>query len=156
MAANDYVFVTRWRVDGTPERVYRLLEKTDDYPRWWRRVWLTVDRIAEGDANGVGRRSKLLTQGWLPYRLRWESETVKKVFPSKIAIQATGDFVGSGVRTIEPDGPFTNVAYDWRLRADKPVIRALSFLVKPLFRWNHNWAMARGREGLEAELKAKR
>lgn len=152
MPANEYAFLTQWRVEGNPEEVFRVIEDTDAYPRWWGRVWLAVERIEEGDANGLGRRYRLFTQGWLPYRLRWESRTVEKVFPSRIAIEAVGDFVGRGIWTFESDGAFTNVTYDWRLRADKPVIRALSFLLKPLFRWNHNWAMARGLDGLRAEL----
>ena len=133
MAANDYSFLTRWRVEGSPEDVFRIIENTDDYPRWWGRVWLTVERVAEGNANGIGRRYRLFTQGWLPYRLRWESETIEKSPPLRIAIQATGDFVGSGAWTFEADGAFTIVTYDWRLRADKPLIRALSFLFKPVF-----------------------
>jgi hypothetical protein len=153
MPANEYAFLTRWRVEATPEEVFAIIEKTEDYPRWWGRVWLTVERIEEGDANTIGRRFKLFTQGWLPYRLRWESKTLEKLAPSRIAIEAKGDFVGSGVWTFEAEGGFTNVIYDWRLRADKPLLRVLSFLLKPLFRWNHNWAMARGLEGLQAELK---
>ncbi len=152
MPASEYAFLTRWRVEATPDEVFRIIENTDDYPRWWGRVWLAVDRIEEGDANGIGRRYKLFTQGWLPYRLRWESKTIEKLIPTRIAIEATGDFVGRGIWTFEPDGRFTNITYDWRLRADKPLIRALSLMLKPLFRWNHNWAMARGLQGLQQEL----
>jgi Polyketide cyclase / dehydrase and lipid transport len=156
MAANDYVFCTRWRVEATPEEVFQIIEKIEEYPRWWGRVWLSVERIEEGDANAIGRRFKLFTQGWLPYRLRWESRTTEKIAPTRLALTATGDFVGSGVWTFAADGAFTDVTYDWRLRADKPLLRVLSFLLKPLFRWNHNWAMARGLEGLQAELQARR
>jgi hypothetical protein len=34
--------------------------------------------------------------------------------------------------------------YDWRLRAEKPLLRYLSSLFKPFFCANHRWAMARG------------
>lgn len=134
MPANEYAFLTHWRVEATPDEVFRIIENTDDYPRWWGRVWLTVERIEEGDANGIGRRYKLFTQGWLPYRIRWESKTFENVFPTRIHIEATGDFVGHGIWTFELDGGFTNATYDWRLRADKPLIRALSFMMKPQFR----------------------
>ena len=30
----------------------------------------------------------------------------------------------------------------------KPLLRYLSFLLKPFFRANHSWAMAKGRESL--------
>lgn len=45
-----------------------------------------------------------------------------------------------------------NIVYDWRIRAAKPLLRYLSFLLKPVFSVNHRWAMARGEESLKAEL----
>jgi hypothetical protein len=33
--------------------------------------------------------------------------------------------------------------------ADKPVLRYLTPVLRPLFRWNHSWAVARARVGLE-------
>jgi hypothetical protein len=47
---------------------------------------------------------------------------------------------------------FMNIAYDWRIRAEKPLLRYLSFLFKPVFSANHRWATARGEESLKAEL----
>jgi len=31
---------------------------------------------------------------------------------------------------------------DWRIRAEKPLLRYRSFLVKPVFGANHRWVMA--------------
>ena len=68
------------------------------------------------------------------------------LFPSR-----GGDFVGRGIWTLEPkrgaddpDGPLTLVRYDWRIAAEKFVLRRLSFIAKPVFSANHHWAMARG------------
>ena len=44
------------------------------------------------------------------------------------------------------------VAYDWRVRAEKPLLRYLSFVFRPVFEANHRWAMARGEESLRREL----
>jgi hypothetical protein len=44
------------------------------------------------------------------------------------------------------------VTYDWQLRAEKPLLRWLSFLLRPVFDANHRWAMARGEESLRLEL----
>ena len=49
-----------------------------------------------------------------------------------------------------------DVTYDWRLRAEKPLLRSLSFLLKPLFEANHRWAMAQGEESLRLELARRR
>jgi hypothetical protein len=46
--------------------------------------------------------------------------------------------------------------YDWRIRAEKPLLKRLSFLLRPLFEANHRWAMARGEESLKLELARRR
>ena len=58
--------------------------------------------------------------------------------------------------TFEQDGAFVDITYDWRLRAEKPLLRNLSFLMKPLFEANHRWAMAQGEESLRLELARRR
>ena len=108
------------------------------------------------DARGLGRRVRLHTKGWLPYTLRWEFEVVESRYPYGFTIVASGDFDGRGVWTFEQDGAFVDVTYDWRLRAEKPLLRNLSFLLKPLFEANHRWAMAQGEESLRLELARRR
>jgi hypothetical protein len=71
-------------------------------------------------------------------------------------LKATGDLEGTGVWTFEQDGQFVNVTYDWRIQANKGVIRALSFILKPIFAANHRWTMARGEESLKLELARRR
>lgn len=51
------------------------------------------------------------------------------------------------------DGAFVDISYDWRISAEKPLLRRLSFLLKPIFAANHRWAMARGEESLVLELR---
>ena len=51
---------------------------------------------------------------------------------------------------------FVDITYDWRLRAEKPLLRRLSFLLKPLFASNHRWAMAQGEQSLRLELLRRR
>ena len=46
MPSNSYKFLTRWRVEGPREAVYRLLEDTPGYVRWWPAVWLKVEELA--------------------------------------------------------------------------------------------------------------
>src|SRR5690242_19495909 len=42
-AANDYPFVTRWRVLGALEEAAAILSRADDLPRWWPAVYLNVE-----------------------------------------------------------------------------------------------------------------
>lgn len=153
MASNDYHFVTRWRVRGTAEEVYDILQDAADLVRWWPAVYLGVERLEAGDvATGVGSVFSLYTKGWLPYALRWQFRVVEAQRPSRLALEAWGDFVGRGVWTLAQEGEWVDVVYDWRVRADKPLLRNFSALLKPLFSANHRWAMAKGEESLKLEL----
>ena len=154
--ANEYVFLTRWRVEGTCGEVADVLGDPLALERWWPSVYLRVEELAPGDARGVGRRARLHTKGWLPYTLRWELEIVEARYPHGFSLVACGDFEGRGVWTFEQDGPFVDIVYDWRISAEKPLLRNLSFLLKPLFEANHRWAMAQGEESLKLELARRR
>ncbi|MBV9645798.1 MAG: SRPBCC family protein [Verrucomicrobia bacterium] len=155
MATNDYHFVTRWRVLATPAAVYDLLVDAQSYLRWWPQVYLEVTTITPPGEHGLGAVNDLHTRGKLPYTLRWRARVTETRYPAGFTIEATGDFLGRGIWSFEKDGDGVNVIFDWRLRAEKPLLRYLSFLFKPLFRANHRWAMARGREGLQKELDAR-
>jgi len=152
MPSNEYHFITRWRVRGSSDEVYDLISHPLEYPRWWPSVYLQTEEVAAGDERGVGRRIRLHTKGWLPYTLRWESCSTESERPQRLAIRATGDFDGRGIWTLEQEGQFVNITFDWKLTADKPLLRYLSFLLKPVFSANHRWAMAHGLESLQLEL----
>jgi len=152
MKANDYHFVTHWRVAGTLEEVSDVLGDPSGLPLWWPSVYLAVQEIEPGGANGVGRVMALHTKGWLPYTLYWFFRVTESSRPFGFSLEAWGDFEGVGVWTFVADGRFVDITYDWKIRAEKPLLRYLSFLLKPIFAANHRWAMARGEESLGAEL----
>ncbi len=152
MAGADYHFVTHWRVKGSREEVFTIIDNAPDLVRWWPSVYLEVQELEPGDARGIGKVVALYTKGWLPYTLRWQFRVTEKVFPERMALEAFGDLRGRGRWTFIQDGPWVRVTYDWDIRADKPLLRYLSFLLKPIFAANHRWAMARGEESLRLEL----
>jgi uncharacterized protein YndB with AHSA1/START domain len=152
----DYHFPTAWRIEGTREEVFDILGDAASLARWWPSVYLNVDVVEAGDEYGVGRVVALNTKGWLPYTLRWRFRVVESDRPAGLTLEADGDFVGRGVWTFVQDGAFVDVSYDWRIRADKPLLRRLSFVLRRLFELNHRWAMARGEESLRLELARRR
>jgi hypothetical protein len=149
MSAHEYHFVTHWRVEGTVEEVSEVLDKPRDLVRWWPSVYLDVRETDPGIF-------ALHTKGWLPYTLRWRFRRTDSRAPYGFSLEAWGDFDGSGVWSFAPDGKYVDILYDWRIRAEKPLLRYLSFLLKPAFSANHRWAMARGEESLKAELARRR
>ena len=155
-SSNTYHFITRWRVEGTCGEVADVLGDPLAFPRWWPAVYLDVRQIEPPDARGLGRRVSVVSKGFLPYTIRWESRTTESRYPHGFTIVARGDFDGHGNWTFEQDGLCVEIAYDWRLRAEKPLLRHLSFLLKPLFEANHRWAMAQGEHSLKLELLRRR
>jgi len=145
-ASNEYHFVSHWRVESTIEEVSDVLSNAPGLARWWPSVYLNVKQAEPGGP------VELLTKGRLPYTLHWFFRVTESRRPHGFSIEAWGDFEGRGAWTFQQDGPFVNISYDWRIRAEKPLLRYLSFLLKPVFSANHRWAMARGEESLKVEL----
>lgn len=156
MTASEYHFTTVWRVEGTSGEVADVLSDPMSLPRWWPSVYLAAEELAPGDARGLGRRVRVHTRGWLPYTLTWDLLAVESDYPHRLAIAASGDFVGTGVWTIAQDGASATATYEWRVRAEKPLLRSLSPLLKPIFSANHRWAMAEGQQALALELARRR
>jgi hypothetical protein len=153
----DYHFVTSWRVQGTCGEVADVLGDPLRLAVWWPSVYLNVEEIeAAKTESGVGRRVRLLTKGWLPYTLQWDLVVLDSQYPHSSTIAATGDFEGTGVWTFRQDGDHVDITYDWSIRATKPLLRNLSFLLRPVFEANHRWAMAQGEESLVLELARRR
>jgi len=151
LPTNQYHFITRWRIQGTTEEIAQILSDPPSLARWWPSVYLEVRELDPGDARGLGRQIDLYTKGWLPYTLRWQFR-VTEIASNGFTIQAEGDFVGRGIWTFEQDGDWAIGTYDWKIVADKPLLRYLSFLMKPIFAANHHWAMAQGERSLKLEL----
>ena len=154
--SNDYHFITTWKVRGTNGEVADVLRDPLDLSRWWPAVYLSVEEVTPPDKLGLNQRVRLRTKGWLPYTLLWEFVVTESRYPDGFAIQAFGDFVGRGVWTITQDDEFVNVEFDWRIRAEKPLLQTLAPLMRPLLEANHRWAMRQGEESLNLELARRR
>jgi uncharacterized protein YndB with AHSA1/START domain len=145
--ASEYVFIDEWDVDAPREAVFRALADASTYPDWWKPVYIAVE--ADGPPE-VGRVSHQEFKGQLPYHLKMDSEIAVYQPPDTFTVECHGDLTGRGVWTLTdaPDGR-VHVHFDWRVIADRPLLRYLTPVLRPLFRWNHNWSIKRAVEGLE-------
>jgi uncharacterized protein YndB with AHSA1/START domain/mannose-6-phosphate isomerase-like protein (cupin superfamily) len=146
LRSREYKFVDEWDVAAPPEAVFDAISDARTYPTWWSPVYIDVD--AEGEA-ALGKTSRQHFKGRLPYHLHTESTIVRLEPPHVVEADVVGDLSGHGKWTLTPTATGTHVRFDWEVFADKPLLRILTPLLKPAFRWNHNWAIARAREGLE-------
>ncbi len=153
----NYQFTTLWKVPGTREDIYRLLEQAEELPRWWPSVYLDVNIINPRQPDGVGKIVEFYTNSWLPYTLRWKFQVTKTNFPHGFSLLAFGDFVGKGIWTFSPYSPGTClVKYVWCIRAEKPILKFFTPLLRPLFSLNHHWAMQKGLESLKLAIKRRK
>jgi mannose-6-phosphate isomerase-like protein (cupin superfamily)/uncharacterized protein YndB with AHSA1/START domain len=142
----EYVFVDEWDVAAPPDAVFDALSDARSYPHWWRPVYIGVE--ADGEPE-LGKVSRQHFKGRLPYHLRTESTIVRLERPSVVEGEVRGDLRGRGTWTVSETTNGTHVRFDWRVHADRRLLRVLTPLLRPAFRWNHDWAIARAVEGLE-------
>lgn len=154
MPDNSYHFITRWRVKATCAEVADILEDAEGLPRWWPSVYLEVIVVENGvGPHGLGDQVSLFSKGWLPYTLRWRYTIVEQHYPHGFALVAGGDFDGRGEWIFKQAGDMVDATYIWDIKAEKPLLRALTPLFRPIFSANHRWAMQMGERSLQLELQ---
>jgi hypothetical protein len=155
--ANEYHFVTTWRIDAAIAEVADILADPPAMRDWWPSLCTELEEIEAGDAAaGTGRAYRIHAKGWAPYIVRWYFRITENRYPQRFAFDSWGDLVGRGVWTLEHRDGVTFVKHDWKIRGDKRIFRYGSTLLKPLFAANHDWAMRRGEEGLALEIARRR
>jgi hypothetical protein len=113
-----------------------------------------VTLLNEGDEHGVGAVRRMRWSTALPYELVFDMETTKVEPPLFIEGRALGELDGIGRWTLQGEGSACRVRYDWIVTVTKPWMVRLSFILRPVCRWNHGVVMPRPLE--EAGLKQRR
>jgi quercetin dioxygenase-like cupin family protein len=143
----EYAFVDEWDVAAPCEAVFDALADVRTYPELWRQVYLGVE---SGEPSGVGHVATQHFKGRLPYRLTTRTTTTRHEPPHVLEVDVEGDLRGRGRWILtSAGGNRTHVRFDWHVFADRTLLRALTPLLRPALRANHDWAIARAREGLE-------
>lgn len=151
-----YEFVTIWRFDAPVEKIWTAISKSDEWSDWWKGV-LRVEQLRGGDENGIGAVHRSTWKSALPYKLVFDSETVRVEEMKLIEIRAFGELEGSGIWSfVAETEKITRVRYDWRVRTTKSWMNFLAPLAKPFFQWNHDTIMEWGAEGLARKLGCRR
>jgi hypothetical protein len=144
--AAEYVFVDEWDVEAPQEEVFEALADAATYPLWWTPTYLEVD--ADGPP-AVGCASRQRFKAKLPYTLTTVSTITRLEAPHEFEVEVVGDLRGTGIWTLTSREGFVHVRFDWRVHADRALLRVLTPLLRPLFRYNHKVAIERAMAGLE-------
>lgn len=141
-----YRFRSTWDVDVPPAVVFAVLERADEYPRWWRQV-----REAEPlDEEGVGRAR---FRSFLPYDLVVVArQTRRDESAHLLEISLTGDLEGWARWRVEPRDGGARAVFEQEVEVRRSLMRALAVPCRPLFRWNHALMMRGGLRGLRAHV----
>lgn len=148
MPPNRYEFRTTWLVPSPPDAVFAALVDLAGYPDWWSDV-RSVTKVDDDTAELVCRAS-------LPFVLRLRMTRVEENEPAgRVAVALSGDLEGTLTGVLLRRGRrSTRLDIRQRVVARKPVLRALSPVAHPVFRFNHALMMRRGLRGLGAHLAA--
>ncbi|MER5543579.1 SRPBCC family protein [Streptomyces sp. NPDC002589] len=144
---NRYRFLSLWSLPAPPAAVYAVLERPEDYPRWWPQV-RSVTRLDSG--TGV-----LAVRSVLPYTMTFTArETRHDPDAGILEIAMSGDIEGWARWTVTAAGSGTLARYDQVVSVNKPLLRRLAVPARPVLRLNHRLMMAAGRRGLVRYLAA--
>jgi hypothetical protein len=148
MTSSQYHFEDHWHVPFPIEDVWDVLARAEDFPVWWQGVYRSSTKIGNNRIDAVAR-------GWLPYKLRFVIETIRREKPSLIEFKASGDLRTDSSRWIlHSEGGGTHVVLEWNPIVEKPIVRMFSPPLKPLFEWNHYWTMQRGERQIAGYMRA--
>lgn len=147
----EYRFLTTWLLESERRPVWDAIYDSDNWPEWWRGVEET-ERLADGDANGVGQFGRYVWRSKLPYRVEFFVRSTRVEAPYLLVGEASGELAGTGRWRLFEQGGVTAVLYEWNVRTTKAWMNAVAPLARPLFAANHDWIMRRGGEGLAARL----
>ncbi|MFJ4871762.1 SRPBCC family protein [Streptomyces sp. NPDC088757] len=141
-----YRFRCVWRLAAPPDRVYAVLERAEDYPRWWPQV---REVIPHDETSGTARFRSLL-----PYDLVVAVRALRRDPAARVLeVGLGGDLEGRARWTLAPEGTGTRVLYEQEVEVRARLLRVLAVPGRPVFRANHALMMRGGRRGLAAHLR---
>lgn len=137
---SHYRFVSIWDLPAPPDAVYGILERAEDYPRWWPQV---REATPVDGTTGTTRIRSLL-----PYDLVLTVRERRRD-PRARVIEATlgGDLDGWVRWTVTAHGGGSRVVYEQEVEVRRRLMRLLAVPGRPVFRANHALMMRAGRRG---------
>ncbi|WP_406859763.1 SRPBCC family protein [Streptomyces sp. HUAS MG47] len=142
-----YRFRSVWQLAAPPDAVYAVLERAEEYPRWWPQV-REVTPVDE--ATGTAR-----FRSFLPYELVVTAVARRREPESGILeIGMSGDLDGWARWTLTAHDGGTRAVYEQEVEVRSRLMRAFAVPGRPVFRANHALMMRGGRRGLAAHLRS--
>ena len=107
MPATAFHLIADWSLDAPREAVWRALIAPEQWPSWWRAV-AAVERLTDGDTNGVGTVRRMTWRTALPYTLTFDMRTTRVEPMALIEGRPEGMFSGIGRWRLWPEAVAPN------------------------------------------------
>ncbi|MGP1354526.1 MAG: SRPBCC family protein [Parasphingopyxis sp.] len=153
--AEPFLVHTTWRLDHPVDELRLVLADPLAITRWWAPVFLHAETVAEGDAERNGYSMRCFTKGFLPHSFQFVAR-IANVDEDRLVIETQGDFDGVGTIALSSTGPGTQAEVTWSVTVRQPYLQPFLKILKPVFVWNHRWAMRQGQKGLARLMQERR
>ncbi|PSJ15911.1 SRPBCC family protein [Nitrosomonas supralitoralis] len=150
----EFKFVTEWRIDAPLVEVCDTIIHCLDWPIWWKNVKM-VEKIENGDADGIGSVHRFTWKGRIPYRFTFDMRVTGFVPLSLLEGHALGEITGTGRWNFFREDELTVVRYHWHIYTNRRWMNLLAPIASPVFKWNHHQVMWQGAKGMACQLNAR-
>jgi len=147
----QYSFVTNWELKASLEDVWNTIYNSLEWPEWWKGVHSVVE-IQPNDESGVNGIRTYTWKSALPYKLIFSMQLTEKEPLKRLKGVAFGELEGTGEWFFTEHNGIVHVQYNWNIITTKKWMNTFAFLLKPVFKFNHNVVMHWGGEGLAKKL----
>jgi uncharacterized protein YndB with AHSA1/START domain len=141
---SPFRFDREFELDASPDRLWAVLERTDEYPSWW--SWLKT--LEDGDLR-QGAVAHCVVRAPLPYTLRFDV-AVERVVPHElISTMVRGDLEGPARLDIQARSGGCTARLSWVLELRDTLLRPLSMFARPAMVWAHDRVIETGLRDFE-------
>ncbi len=148
-----YSFITNWKIKAPVQQIWDAIYESTGWPSWWNGV-LDVKIIEKGETNGVNGVREYIWKSVLPYKLAFNMRLIERIDLEYLHGVAFGELEGEGTWLFKQENDITFIQYNWNVFTNKTWMNYLSFMLRPVFKYNHDVVMRWGAEGLAKKLNA--
>ena len=154
-SSSAFAIHSEWDIDAPISELLPVLSDPRCLADWWHRVFMHIEELCPGDESRRGMIVKCHTKGFLPYALQFVAR-VEARDGHTILFRMSGDFDGQAKLVAQELSGVTRIFVEWIFELRHPRLRYLSSLLRPIFVWNHYWAMRQGHKGLSQMVHNRR
>lgn len=151
-----FFLTTVWTIPAPIEKVWLCLLDTENWCNWWHYV-VKVEETEIGDLSGLNNSRRYLWRTCLPYSLMLNLRVTELHAYQLVSVEVTGDLYGQGCCRLFPVmHSITQIEFNWNVSTCKPWMNHFSWLLRPIFTWNHARVMQNGEQSLIRYLTTKK